>query len=262
VLPPKVEQAFNGRLEEALPDRVDQAVSGHLEETLNGHLEEALAGRLEQALSSQLERALPGHVERALSGRAIEHPMTADLEETVSRRIEEAVAERVERAVAGRLEEALAEARKAREDAEQVARELRVGRSTKPKPLPVGFYGSDGPSEPDRPSLPDFDELSTPLATLSLDGRFMHLNGAFRKLVGYSEEEFASARWPSPAFTEHIGSQRELRRALAAGEVDEAQIETAYMHREGLLVPLVGRMGLVRDEEGVPDHLLFSVGAP
>ena len=278
-LPGRIEEALNGRIEEALPGRIEEALPGRIEEALNGRIEQAVTARIEEALNRRVPQAPPADLEETVA-RRIEEALPARIEEALARRpepaplaapdgplsaevVDEVVAKRVREAVADRIEDALAEARQAREEAEQVARELRAGRSSsKPKPLPVGFYSSDGPPEaPDRPSLPDFDEVTTPLATLSLDGRFMHLNGAFRDLVGYSEEEFASARWPSPAFTEHMGSQRELKRALAAGELEETPVETAYMHREGLLVPLIGRMAVVRDEDGVPDHLLFRVGA-
>ena len=258
-----LEAAVARRVEEALNARVDEALTARIDEALNARVDEALSARLDEALNGRIEEALPARIEEALARRP--EPAATDTPgDVMPEGIDEVVAKRVEEAVAGRIDEALGAARQAREEAEQVARELRAGRSSsKPKPLPIGFYSLDGPPEaPDRPSLPDFDDVPTPLATLSLDGRFMHLNGAFRDLVGYSEEEFASARWPSPAFTEHMGSQRELKRSLAAGELEEAPIETAYMHREGLLVPLIGRMAVVRDEEGVPDHLLFRVGAP
>ena len=43
-----------------------------------------------------------------------------------------------------------------------------------------------------------FDDVAQPLAILGLDGRFRELNPAFARLVGYQEQAFAKAAWPSP----------------------------------------------------------------
>ena len=261
-LPADFEETLTRRIERALEGRMPQAPPADLEEIITRRVEEAVARRVEEATARRIDEALPARIEEAVAGR-VDLSRADAPDEGLEGRIEEAVATRIEQTVARRIEEALEEVREARVHAEQMAHDLLARRPAASRPLPVGFYASEGgPDAPDRPPVADFDDVSAPLAMLSLDGRFTHLNPAFRDLLGYSEEEFSNARWPSPAFTEHLGSQRELRRALAAGEIDEHQVETAYMHREGLLIPLVGRMALVRNDEGVPDHLLFSVGAP
>lgn len=239
----------------ALLERIEtlEAHSGDVPDAkaLAAAIERTLATRMERAVAERVDEVLPRQVERAMEDR---------IGSAVAETVEAAVARSVEAARA-LGEEALVEAREARAEAEQVGRELHTKRAAAPKPPPVGFYSTDAqPAAPDRAPLPDFDDVATPLAMLTLEGRFTHLNGAFRELVGYTEEEFRSARWPSPADSEHMESDRELRRALATGAVDEAPVETAFMHREGLLIPLVGRMSLVRDAGGAPGHLLFRVG--
>jgi hypothetical protein len=77
--------------------------------------------------------------------------------------------------------------------------------------------------------------------------------------VGYSEEEFASARWPSNLDRDHLDEQERLREALAAGEVEGTRVRAPYMHREGMLVELSGRISLVRTPHGSPDHLLLTL---
>ena len=262
----RIEEAVGGRIEPARPEAVEEIVAGALERALPARIDDAVSRRIDQALPQRIEAAVARRLEEALSARTGSAAGESDraepeaIQDAVAGVLDQALPNRIEELVAGRLDEALEAARQAREEAEQVSRQLQAGRTAATKPLPVGFYSRDAePAAPDRPPLPDFDDVATPLAALSLEGRFTHLNAAFRELVGYSEEEFGSARWPSAADPEQIASQRELRRALAAGEVDEAPVETAYMHREGLLVALVGRMSLVRDGVGAPDHLLFSV---
>jgi hypothetical protein len=87
----------------------------------------------------------------------------------------------------------------------------------------------------------------------------MELNGRFRDLVGYTEEEFANARWPSSADRDRIDEQRALLHALTAGDAERGAVDSTYMHREGLLVQLGGRIDLVRSDAGAPDHLLMTL---
>ena len=49
---------------------------------------------------------------------------------------------------------------------------------------------------------------------------------------------------------------------MQAGRLDEVDVDTCYVHAQGLQVPVAGRLRLVRDDEGDPDHLLLEVKAP
>ena len=80
----------------------------------------------------------------------------------------------------------------------------------------------------------------------------MQLNDRFCELVGYSEAEFRRAMWPSVSDRENLDEHRALMRRMAEGEVETAQVETAYMHEQGLLVPMAGVFTVVRPEEGEP----------
>lgn len=98
-----------------------------------------------------------------------------------------------------------------------------------------------------------------PQATIGLDGHFESINPAFGALVGYSQEDFRHARWPSLADRDRIGEHRALLTRLATGEIETARVETVYMHGQGLTVPVKGTLELVRSEDGSPRHLLLSV---
>ena len=143
----------------------------------------------------------------------------------------------------------------AKREAESTGRAVAALRSAAGGVNPNG----DPAPEPTRPARPGFDDSPAPMATLTLQGGFMELNPGFRELVGYSEEEFASARWPSNVDRARLEEHRELRERLAAGEVEGDHVELAYMHSAGLVVELSGRMSLVRTPDGVPDHLLLTL---
>lgn len=96
------------------------------------------------------------------------------------------------------------------------------------------------------------------MALIGLDGHFRELNPRFCEKVGYAEWEFRKAMWPSVSDRRNLEAHRELMRSFSAGDLDEAPVETCYMHKQGLLVPMAGAMSLVRDAEGEPLPTLFA----
>ena len=112
------------------------------------------------------------------------------------------------------------------------------------------------PTEP-RPELPSA-EPGEAAALIALDGRFKRLDDAFCSLLGCREEDLRAARWPSIIDRDNLEAHQEVARALQAGEIDSADIETVYMHARGLLVPIAGTISLHRaDPGGEPTHFLF-----
>jgi len=113
-------------------------------------------------------------------------------------------------------------------------------------------HSSDGPL----PELPSC-EPGTGAALIGLDGHFVRLDDAFSTLLGAREDELRAARWPSIIDRDNLDSHQQIARALLAGEIDSADIETIYMHSGGLLVPVEGSVTMHRDASGRPTHYLF-----
>jgi PAS domain S-box-containing protein len=109
-----------------------------------------------------------------------------------------------------------------------------------------------------RPPRHGFDDAARPMAILGLDGRFRELNPAFARLVGYQENAFAKAYWPSPHDRAGYQQQQEQLRQLASGEIDSVDVQSTYMHGQGLMVPVVGTLKVVPGEDGLPLHLLLE----
>jgi PAS domain S-box-containing protein len=120
------------------------------------------------------------------------------------------------------------------------------------------LFGLKGETGTGREVGPVFDDVKEPMATIELDGHFRELNQAFTDLVGYSEEDFKSASWPPVMDRANLPKHREQMKLLLAGEIDSAEVNTGYVHAQGLLVPVIGTISLVRSEEGEPDHFLLS----
>jgi PAS domain S-box-containing protein len=114
---------------------------------------------------------------------------------------------------------------------------------------------------PKREARPGFDDVDEPKATIGLDGRFRELNQAFSDLVGYSENEFQQAIWPPVMDRANLDKHREQMKDMLAGKIGSADIKTGYVHAQGLLVPIVGTLTLVR-ENGEPAHFLLETSQP
>ena len=97
-----------------------------------------------------------------------------------------------------------------------------------------------------------FDDQAQPMAVLDLRGRFKQLNPAFAKLVGYGEHEFGKAAWPSVLDRKVYKDQMGEFEQLIAGKLENAEVQSTYMHSQGLMVPVVGEIRLVRGDGGEP----------
>jgi PAS domain S-box-containing protein len=110
---------------------------------------------------------------------------------------------------------------------------------------------------PARKQREGFDDQTRPMAVLDLKGKFKELNPAFSKLVGYQEHEFGKATWPSVLDRAVYKEQMEELGKLLSGELESVEVQSTYMHGQGLMVPIVGSMRLVRDDAGEADSLLL-----
>jgi hypothetical protein len=55
----------------------------------------------------------------------------------------------------------------------------------------------------------------------------------------------------------NLDKHRQQMKDLLEGRVDAAEINTGYVHAQGLLVPIVGKLTLVRDGDE-PDYFLLE----
>jgi PAS domain S-box-containing protein len=95
-------------------------------------------------------------------------------------------------------------------------------------------------------------------ALIALNGTFERLDDEFCRLLGCHEEDLHAARWPSIIDRENVREHQEIARRLKAGELHSAEIETVYMHAQGLLVPIAGTVTMhCAVPGGPPTHFLF-----
>jgi PAS domain S-box-containing protein len=119
------------------------------------------------------------------------------------------------------------------------------------------LFGRKRDTGPAREPRPGFDDVNEPRATIEMDGHFRELNQAFSDLVGYSEQDFKSASWPPVMDRANLPKHREQMKRMIAGEIESAEVNTGYVHAQGLLVPVIGTISLVK-VDGEPDHFLLA----
>jgi PAS domain S-box-containing protein len=123
----------------------------------------------------------------------------------------------------------------------------------------LGELRPKGEVAPPREPRRGFDDVTQPMAVLTLQGRFTELNPSFAKLVGYKETQFAKAVWPSVHDRAVYQEQTAQLKQMSSGELESVPFQSSYMHAQGLMVAVDGVLTLVRDDDGEPVSVLLSV---
>lgn len=118
---------------------------------------------------------------------------------------------------------------------------------------------SDGLSS--RPDSPEklralIEYAPVGIGLVDLDGRTVLGNGALRKMLGYSAEEFATLHFSEFTHPEDIEENLRLFALLAAGELDSFEMEKRFLHKDGQQIWAQLTVSLLRDESGRPEYAI------
>ena len=103
--------------------------------------------------------------------------------------------------------------------------------------------------------------LHSPIGTalVSPQGRWLKVNPALCKLVGYSEEELQARTFQDITHPDDLRIGVEKIRQMIAGEVVGFQVEKRYVHADGHIITVLLSTTLVRGEDGAPSHCVTQV---
>lgn len=90
-------------------------------------------------------------------------------------------------------------------------------------------------------------------------GRFMKVNPALCRLLGYSEQELTANDFQSITHPDDLERDLALLRRLLAGEMSSYEIEKRYYHKNGQLIWALLSVSLVRRESGEVDYLIVQI---
>jgi diguanylate cyclase (GGDEF)-like protein/PAS domain S-box-containing protein len=85
-----------------------------------------------------------------------------------------------------------------------------------------------------------------------LQGRIVDANEAFASMLGYTVEEFCRLRVGDFVYPDDAPGMWDLYRGIIDGEIDTAQVQKRYRHRDGHLVWTELTASLIRDASGTP----------
>ncbi len=97
------------------------------------------------------------------------------------------------------------------------------------------------------------------MAVVSMDGRFLQVNGALCRMLGYSQEELANTPWTVLVHPEDLLAARQNMERLVESPGGLAIAERRYLHRKGNVVLTNLKVSLIRDSESRPQHFVAHV---
>lgn len=104
-----------------------------------------------------------------------------------------------------------------------------------------------------------FENASSGVALLDLDGRFLQVNPAFCRMLGWTEEELLSRTWRDVTHPRDRGVQETYEREALGGGDPSFQWEKRHVRPDGSYIWTLISRNLVRDERGEPLYFISQV---
>jgi PAS domain S-box-containing protein len=94
---------------------------------------------------------------------------------------------------------------------------------------------------------------------VSLDGRWLRVNRSLCEITGYDQESLLSRTVRDLTNPDDVDNDKELARAIRAGELRSYHVEKRYRHAAGHEIFVLVSVSLVQDEQGRPLHAIFQI---
>lgn len=97
------------------------------------------------------------------------------------------------------------------------------------------------------------------ICIVALDGTYLHLNKAFSKIVGYSEDELKKMSYLELTYIEDVQKSKAMMEKLLKGEIDSASTEKRYVRKNGEVVTVILTANLIRNLEENPLYTVTTI---
>ena len=104
-----------------------------------------------------------------------------------------------------------------------------------------------------------FEAAPIGMGLTSPDGRWLKVNGALCRMIGYTSRELLTMRWHEITHPDDVAPDVELGRRLLAGEFDSYQMEKRYLRKDGAVLWIHLSISLVRDGDGAPAYSVAQI---
>lgn len=101
-----------------------------------------------------------------------------------------------------------------------------------------------------------FDNASTGLSISSLEGRFVMVNPALCRMLGYDEDTLLGKKIKDVTFPDGWDKEAEKRWDVLSGKKESIRITKQYLHKEGHTIWGLLDLSLVRDRDGNPLYFI------
>jgi PAS domain S-box-containing protein len=104
-----------------------------------------------------------------------------------------------------------------------------------------------------------FQYSAVGMGLVTTEGKWMRVNEALCKIVGYSEEELLSLSFQDITYPDDLDGDLKYVRQMLNGERSNYNMEKRYIRKDGQIVWVLLSVSLVRDLHGEPVHFVSQV---
>ncbi|MDB6007683.1 MAG: multi-sensor hybrid histidine kinase [Prosthecobacter sp.] len=104
-----------------------------------------------------------------------------------------------------------------------------------------------------------FEHAPIGVALASPEGRWLKVNRALCRLVGFTEAELLTRTFQDITHPDDLAADLECVRQILADEIRSYQLEKRYIHAAGHLVTILLNVSLVRDGQGQPRYFIAQI---
>jgi PAS domain S-box-containing protein len=97
-----------------------------------------------------------------------------------------------------------------------------------------------------------FDRAPAGISAVDLDGRWLRINDAYCRMLGYERAELLGTSFCDRTHPDDVDSDREFVAAAIAGGPESFEREKRYVHKDGSAIWARVRVRLIRNESGEP----------
>jgi PAS domain S-box-containing protein len=104
-----------------------------------------------------------------------------------------------------------------------------------------------------------FDNTAIGMALVAPDGRWLKVNRALCKMVGYTAEELCSLSFQQLTHPGDLSRDLAELKRLVLGEIETHQTEKRYLHKDGSVVTVHISVSMLRDDQRRPSHMITQI---
>lgn len=104
-----------------------------------------------------------------------------------------------------------------------------------------------------------FNTAPQGMAIVDLDGRWLEVNGALCRMLGYSREELLQLDFQHITHPDDLAKDLALLQQLLDGVIADYQLQKRYIDKRGSVLWILLSVSLVRDAQGLPLHFVSQI---